>query len=143
MKGEITKLKKKITYTDFNGNERTEDHYFNLTKTELTEIALGLPDGMDESEITEANEQAAMTIIDKLGKDGVFKFIKELILKSYGIKSSDGKRFQKSEEISKEFSETLAFDQFFMELMTDDVKAAEFVNSIIPKDVANGIQTKK
>lgn len=136
-------LKKKITYTDFNGNERTEDHYFNLTKTELTEIALGLPDGMDESEITEANEQAAMTIIDKLGKDGVFKFIKELILKSYGIKSSDGKRFQKSEEISKEFSETLAFDQFFMELMTDDVKAAEFVNSIIPKDVANGIQTKK
>ena len=136
-------LKKKITYTDFNGNERTEDHYFNLTKTELTEIALGLPDGMDESEITEANEQAAMTIIDKLGKDGVFKFIKELILKSYGIKSSDGKRFQKSEEISKEFSETLAFDQFFTELMTDDVKAAEFVNSIIPKDVANGIQTKK
>ena len=136
-------LKKKITYTDFNGNERTEDHYFNLTKTELTEIALGLPDGMDESEITEANEQAAMTIIDKLGKDGVFKFIKELILKSYGIKSSDGKRFQKSEEISKEFSETLAFDQFFMELMTDDVKAAEFVNSIIPKDVANGIKTKK
>ena len=136
-------LKKKITYTDFNGNERTEDHYFNLTKTELTEIALGLPDGMDESEITEANEQAAMTIIDKLGKDGVFKFIKELILKSYGIKSSDGKRFQKSEEISKEFSETLAFDQFFMELMTDDVKAAELVNSIIPKDVANGIQTKK
>ena len=136
-------LKKKITYTDFNGNERTEDHYFNLTKTELTEIALGLPDGMDESEITEANEQAAMTIIDKLGKDGVFKFIKELILKSYGIKSSDGKRFQKSEEISKEFSETLAFDQFFMELMTDDVKAAEFVNSIIPKDVANSIQTKK
>ena len=136
-------LKKKITYTDFNGNERTEDHYFNLTKTELTEIALGLPDGIDESEITEANEQAAMTIIDKLGKDGVFKFIKELILKSYGIKSSDGKRFQKSEEISKEFSETLAFDQFFMELMTDDVKAAEFVNSIIPKDVANGIQSKK
>ena len=136
-------LKKKITYTDFNGNERTEDHYFNLTKTELTEIALGLPDGMDESEITEANEQADMTIIDKLGKDGVFKFIKELILKSYGIKSSDGKRFQKSEEISKEFSETLAFDQFFMELMTDDVKAAEFVNSIIPKDVANGIQSKK
>ena len=136
-------VKKKITYTDFNGNERTEDHYFNLTKTELTEIALGLPDGMDESEITEANEQAAMPIIDKLGKDGVFKFIKELILKSYGIKSSDGKRFKKSEEISKEFSETLAFDQFFMELMTDDVKAAEFVNSIIPKDVANGIQSKK
>ena len=136
-------LKKTITYTDFDGNTRTEDHYFNLTKTELTEIALGLPDGIDESEITEANEKAAMTIIDKLGKDGVFKFIKELILKSYGIKSADGKRFQKSEEISKEFSETLAFDQFFMELMTDDVKAAEFVNSIIPKDISTGIPLKK
>ena len=97
-------LKKTITYTDFDGNKRTEDHYFNLTQTELVEITLNMPDGMSESDVAGNNEQAALRIIDRLGGDGVFSFIKELILKSYGIKSTDGKRFEKSDKISKEFS---------------------------------------
>lgn len=136
-------LAKTITYKDFDGNQRTEKHYFNLTTTELIEVALGLPDGISENEISEDNkQQAALTLMDKLGSDGVFKFIKDLMLKSYGIKSADGKRMEKSEEISKEFSETLAFDQMFMELMTDDIAAANFVNSIIPQDVASNIGNK-
>ena len=130
-------LKKTITYTDFDNNERTETHWFNLNRTELTEIALGLPDGLTENEITEVNEKAALSVIDQLGRDGVFKFIKELMLKSYGKKSADGKRFEKSEELSKEFSETLAFDQMFMELMSDDVAAAEFVKGVIPGNIAS------
>lgn len=131
-------LKKTITYKDFDNNERTETHFFNLTKTELAEIALDLPDGIvDES--TEVSEQAAMAIVEKLGGDGVFKFIKKLLLKSYGIKSPDGRRFEKSEEISKEFSETLAFDTIFMELMSDDQAAANFVNQLIPSELINSI----
>lgn len=129
-------LKKTITYKDFDGNERTEDHYFNLTQTELAEIALGLPDGLSEIDAAESNEQAAMKMINKLGGDGVFKFIKELMLKSYGIRV-DGRRFEKSDQISREFSQTLAFDAMFMELMTDDVAAANFVNAVIPAEAAN------
>ena len=136
-------LTKTITYKDFDGNQRTEKHYFNLTQTELVEVALGLPNSLSESEISEENkQQAALTLMDKLGRDGLFKFIKDLMLKAYGIKSADGKRMEKSEKISKEFSETLAFDQMFMELMADDIAAAEFVNAIIPKDIADKIPNK-
>lgn len=131
-------LKKTITYTDFDGNERTEDCYFNLTQTELTEIALNMPSDISTN-ITEVNEQAVAGIIDKLGGDGVFKFVKELMLKSYGIKSADGRRIEKSEQLSTEFSQTLAFDQMFMELMSDDEAAANFVNAIIPSNLANNI----
>lgn len=137
-------LTKTITYNDFDGNLRTEKHYFNLTQTELVEVALGLPNGLSESEISEENkQQAALTLMDKLGSDGLFKFIKDLMLKAYGRKSEDGKRMEKSEQISKEFSETLAFDQMFMELMTDDIAAANFVNEIIPKDIADNLKSKK
>lgn len=137
-------LTKTITYKDFDGNLRTEKHYFNLTQTELVEVALGLPNGLSESEISEENkQQAALTLMDKLGSDGLFKFIKDLMLKAYGRKSEDGKRMEKSEQISKEFSETLAFDQMFMELMTDDIAAANFVNEIIPKNIADNLKSKK
>ena len=129
-------LKKTITYKDFDGNARTEDHYFNLTQTELVEITLNMPDGMSESDVAGNNEQAALRIIDRLGGDGVFSLIKELILKSYGIKSSDGKRFEKSDKISKEFSETLAFDQMFMEMMQNDKAASDFITAVIPADLA-------
>ena len=129
-------LKKTITYKDFDGNTRTEDHYFNLTKTELVEITLNMPDGMSENDVAGNTEQAALRIIDRLGGDGVFNFIKEIILKSYGIKSADGKRFEKSEQISKEFSETLAYDQMFMEMMQNDKAASDFITAVIPADLA-------
>ena len=129
-------LKKTITYKDFDGNERTEEHYFNLTQTELAEIAIGLPDGISEIDVTESNEQAGQKLLDKLGGDGVFKFLKDLMLKSYGIRV-DSRRFEKSDQISREFSQTLAFDAMFMELMTDDVAAAKFVNAVIPAEAAN------
>ena len=129
-------LKKTITYKDFDGNTRTEDHYFNLTQTELVEITLNMPDGMSEDDVAGNTEQAALRIIDRLGGDGVFNFIKEIILKSYGIKSADGKRFEKSERISKEFSETLAYDQMFMEMMQNDKAASDFITAVIPADLA-------
>lgn len=116
-------LKKTITYTDYNGTERTEDFYFNLTKAELTEMELSVHGGFAESIQSIINAQEAPAII---------KIFKEMVLKAYGEKSEDGRRFKKSEEIAKAFSETEAYSIIFMELATDSKKAADFCNGIIP-----------
>lgn len=133
-------IKKTTTYVDFDGNERTEDMYFNLTQTELMELAMELPDevtGSVGNDPNNINEKAAMGLLETLGKKGVIEYIKRLVLKSYGIKSQDGRRFEKSEEISREFSQTIAFDNLMMELMTDDKAASDFMNSVIPSSVAD------
>lgn len=119
-------LKKIITYTDYNGVERTEPFYFNLSKAELMEMELGVTGGMTE-------------MLDKIiaAKDApsLMKTFKEMIMKSYGIKSDDGKRLIKSEELSIAFTQTEAYSVLFMELITDDKAAADFVNGIIPNEI--------
>lgn len=119
-------LKKIITYTDYNGVERTEPFYFNLSKAELMEMELGVTGGMTET-------------LDKIiaAKDApsLMKTFKEMIMKSYGIKSDDGKRLIKSEELSIAFTQTEAYSVLFMELITDDKAAADFVNGIIPNEI--------
>ena len=127
-----------ITYTAFDTVERTETAYFNLTKSELLEISMKLPgtllqDVADEEKITD--EQRARRVLASLGNQGVTSFIKEIILKAYGKKSIDGRRFEKSEQMSTEFSQTLAFDQLYYELMVDSAKAAEFINNLIPESL--------
>lgn len=134
-------IKKTVTYEDFNENQRTEDLYFNLTKFEATEFALELPDDIT-SEVTKegadaTNMESVSRIVQKLGGKGIIDFIRKLVLKSYGIKSEDGRRFEKSEKISTEFSQTMAFDNLMMELLTDDDEAAKFINGVIPADLAN------
>lgn len=116
-------LKKKITYTDYNGIERIEDHYFNLTKAEIMELELGTAGGFAEM---------IQRIVDAQDAPSIIKVFKDLILKAYGEKSPDGKRFIKSKEISDAFSQTEAYSQLFMELATDADAAAEFVNGIVP-----------
>lgn len=116
-------LKKTMTYTDYNGVERTEDFYFNLTKAELMEMEMSTAGGMAEMITAIVNAKDAPAII---------KIFKDLILKAYGEKDADGKRFRKSPEISAAFSETEAFAELFMELATDADAAAKFVNGIIP-----------
>lgn len=119
-------LKKTVTYTDYNGVERTEDFYFNLTKAEITEMELSTAGGFAEMLQKVVAAQDAPSII---------KVFKDLVLKAYGEKSSDGKRFVKSEEISTAFSQTEAYSQIFMELATDAKAAAAFVNGIVPADM--------
>ena len=116
-------LKKTITYTDYNNNERTEDFYFNLTKAELMEMEMSTAGGLAEmiTKIVAAQDQPA-----------IIKLFKELILKAYGEKSADGKRFIKNDDIREEFSQTEAYSQLFMELATDADAAAAFVNGIMP-----------
>ena len=102
-------LKKTITYVDYNGAERTEDFYFNLSKAEMIKKIVAAQDA-----------------------PAIIKIFKDLILKAYGEKSPDGKRFIKSEEIATSFSQTEAYSQLFMELATNADEAAKFVNGIIP-----------
>lgn len=131
-------LKKTITYTDFDNNERTETHYFHMTNNESIEAAFDLIPELDEYESIDKNpRQLTSMIVDKMGAGGVFKFIKELILRSYGCKSSDGRRFDKSEELRTEFANSLAFDKIFMDLLSDASEAAEFINEVLP---VNAIQ---
>ena len=138
-------LKKTVNYEDFDGNQRTEDLYFNLTKLEATEFALDLPDEITDEVAKEgasaANMEAATRIVQKLGGKGIIDYIRKLVLKSYGVKSEDGKRFIKSEEISTEFSQTMAFDKLMMELLTDDNAASNFITAIIPSDLAEAAKS--
>ena len=119
-------LKKAITYVDYNGVERTEPFYFNLSKAELIEM---------EYSTVGTFTSMIQNIIDAQDEPELIKLFKSLILKSYGKKSADGRRFEKSEEISKEFSETEAYVNLFMELARDSKAASEFVNGIIPADI--------
>ncbi len=116
-------LKKTITYTDYNDNKRTEDFWFNLSKAEVMEMEMSTTGGLAETINKIVAAQDAPAII---------KIFKELVLKAYGEKSPDGKRFIKSEELATAFSQTEAYSQLFMELATDADAAAVFVNGITP-----------
>ena len=124
-------IKKTIPYTDYNGNERTEDFYFNLSKAEVMEMEMSTTGGLAEmiQRVVAAQDQVA-----------IIKIFKDLILRAYGIKSPDGKRFIKSDDISAEFAQTEAYSQLFMELATDADAAAAFVNGIVPADMAKQLE---
>ena len=119
-------LKKTIPYTDYNGNKREEDCFFNLSKAEIMEMEMSTTGGLSEM---------IQNIVKTQDVPSIIKIFKDLILKSYGEKSPDGKRFIKSEELSTAFSQTEAYSVLFMELATNADAAAEFVNGIIPKDI--------
>ncbi len=119
-------LKETITYTDYNGVNRTEDFYFNLSKSEIMEMELGTTGGFAEM---------IQKVISAKDSTMIIKIFKDLVLKSYGEKSADGKRFMKSDEISAAFSQTEAYDQIFMKLATDTDAAIMFVNGIMPSDL--------
>lgn len=117
-------LQKIMTYTDFDGNERTETFYFNLTRAELTEMETGVSGGM-----TKMLER----IISNQDVTKIVEIFKEVVLKAYGEKSPDGRRFMKSPEIVESFMQTEAYSDLFIELTTDATAAAAFINAIIPK----------
>lgn len=121
-------LKKTISYVDYDGNERKEDHYFNLNKAEVIELELEEQGGLSK-------------LVEKLvaEQDGkrIMAIFKDLIMRSYGEKSLDGKRFIKSPELSTAFIQTEAYSELIMEMLTDPNAAAAFVNGIVPKSEEN------
>lgn len=120
-------IKKTIKYTDYNGVERTEDYYFNLNKAEVIEMAVSVEGGYSE-------------LIDRIIKTNdnreIVNVLKTIILKSYGEKSIDGKRFMKVDDngnpLYRKFEDTEAFVELYMELANNAEKAAEFINAVIP-----------
>lgn len=123
-------LKKTIKYTDYNGVERNEDFYFNLTKAEIMEMQMGTTGGF-------ADYIAALVKTQNMPE--IVRIFKDIVLKAYGEKSQDGKRFIKTDDnghsLAKAFSETEAFSILYMELATDSKEAAKFINGIVPQDM--------
>ena len=119
------------TYTDYDDNQRTEDFYFNYSEAELTDLQFSVSGGL-----------AGM--IDKIIKTNdmpkLVELFRELIQKAYGQKSNDGRRFMKSPELTKEFTETVAYSQIYMRLATDSKAAQEFINKVVPKDMQDKMQ---
>lgn len=119
-------LKKTITYTDYDGLERTEEFRFNLTKAELMDMELTTVGTFSK---------LMQKIIDEKDMVRLAKYFKELILKSYGVKSDDGKRFIKSPELSEAFSQTEAYSELYMELLSNSEYAVKFIQQVMPKDL--------
>lgn len=120
-------LKRVIEYTDYNGVNRKEEFHFNLSKAEIMEMELGVSGGFTEmvNRIINTNDAPAL-----------MKIFKDLVLKAYGIKSDDGKRFIKNDELRDEFAQTEAYSVLFMELALDAEKASEFIKGVVPADLA-------
>ena len=123
-------LSKKIKYTDYNGVEREESFLFNLSKAELMEMELGTTGGLAET---------IQNVVEAQDTPSIIKIFKDLILKAYGEKSADGKRFIKIDEngkpLSIAFSQTEAYSNLFMELATDSDAATNFIRGIVPGDI--------
>ncbi len=116
-------LKKTMTYEDFDGNMRTEDFYFNLTKAECAELEFGVKGGLTEM---------LNKILEEKDLPRIIEIIKKFILQAYGVKSSDGKRFIKNDELREAFSQTNAYSDLFMEYAFDAKSFAEFIQGVIP-----------
>lgn len=116
-------LPKKITYVDYDGVERTETFYFNMTEAELTMYQLERSGGM---------KQHLEKIVEGLDQPRILEIFRDIIHRSYGEKSDDGRRFIKSDELSTAFEQTEAYSVLVMELLSDEKAAGDFINGLMP-----------
>lgn len=124
-------LKKSITFEDYNGNQVTEDFFFNFSKAELIEMEM-----IEQGGLTKLLQK----IIDEQDGSKIIEMFKRIILQSVGRKSEDGRRFIKSDEIRREFEQTDAYSTLFMELATDAKAASDFMNGVIPASLAAEVE---
>ncbi len=127
-------LKKLIKYTDYDGRERSENFYFSFSKAELWDMEFGTVGGM---------QNLIQLIIDKQDIPKIMEAFRTIILKAYGEKSADGRRFIKSPELSEAFSQTEAYSNLYMELITDADAAAAFINGIVPSEIAEAAEKRR
>lgn len=118
--------KEVVTYVDYNGVERTESHYFNLTEAEILEMEMSTAGGFAEM---------VQGIIDAKDQPAIIKIFKDLIFKAYGRKSPDGRLFEKSDKLSLEFSQTPAYSKLFMKYALDDKAGSAFINGLMPAEL--------
>ena len=129
-------LKKTITYTDYNGNVRTEDHYFNLSDAEVVEMETSISGGLSEM---------LQKLINEQNMPEIMRIVREIVQKAYGEKSADGHYFTKVDEntgrrLIDRFMQTEAYSQLIMDLTFDSVEASNFVNGIMPANFEKKIQ---
>lgn len=121
-------VKKTITYTDFSGTERTEDFYFNLDTMECVELTKVL--GVDPQQMM--NDPDA-------DKTPMFEVFNAMLLKAYGVRSEDGRRFMKNADLTEEFRQSAAYSKLFMELLTNENEMTNFITGIMPPEIASQI----
>lgn len=126
-------IKKNITYVDFDGEERTDAFYFNLSKAELMDIELDYNGNMSE---------AMNIMLEKRDMKGVLGLLSKLVRKAYGEKSGDGKRFLKNKELEDGFATTDAFSNLLIELVNDEKKLEAFVTGVIPADMRDEVEKR-
>lgn len=131
-------FKKTITYTDFDDNERTESYYFHMNKAEAYDWLLGLPTETRAKMQAAVEEQNASLSESEIL--AMMHYIRDLILTSVGEKSEDGRRFVKTDDYRKEFSQTEAFAQIYSELMENSDEASAFINGVMPKDLVEAAE---
>lgn len=122
-----------ITYTDYDGNERTETAYFNLSKPELIKLEYSVPGGMEKS-LDRILKRLEALDTDVIGE--MFDFFEQLLVKSYGIKSDDGKRFVKSQEITDEFIQSELYSEIFMKFTMNPDYVHKFILGVMPSDIS-------
>lgn len=120
-------LKKTITYRDYDDVERTEDFYFHLTQAELTQLAFSVDGGLEEY----------LKVITKSQNNSeILSMFQKIIAMAIGVRSEDGRRFIKTDEIRDDFLQTNAYQELFMELMMNPSYAVEFIRGALPSDLA-------
>lgn len=124
-------LKKTVQYTNFNDQQVTEEHFFHLSKAELVEMELSMEGGLSKH-LTD--------LVEKGDGRTIMETFKKLLLDAYGIKSEDGRRFIKNQEVRDEFASSEAYSQIFMELATSADAAAEFINGIVPQGMDEEVE---
>lgn len=122
-------LEKTFTFTDYEGNERKETHYFHMSKAEIMMWV------STDKEYT-VDKKLLQLFRERNGRQ-LMEFFEDLIHRSYGRKSLDGRRFEKSEAIWMDFYQTEAYSELFMELVTDADKASAFLSAIVPASIAD------
>jgi len=125
-------LTKAITYTDYNGNKKTKNFYFNLTRTELAKMELTNKAGMEET---------IKQMINEDDREKIINLFETLVLGSVGEKSADGERFEKSDKIRQDFVNHPAYDILFMELISDSKSMSDFINAILPSDLVEATKS--
>ena len=124
-------IKKTVTYKDYNDVERTESFYFHFNEAEILDMEMSVEGGFAER---------VQRIVDAKDQSSLLKVIKNFVLDAYGVKSENGKRFIKNDDVKAEFVECPAYSMIFMELVTNDTLAAEFVNGVVPDSMKDRLK---
>lgn len=123
-------IKKTVTYKDLNGNDRTESFYFHFYESEILEMEMSVEGGFAER---------IQRIIDAKDQPSLIREIKKFVLNAYGVKSDDGKRFIKNDDVKDAFVQSPAYSKIFMELVMDDKVASEFVKGVVPAEMSDRV----